>query len=109
MIVRIFQKESLETIIKTVERNLNQTVNRVLGITPFEIIFKYNSLDPAKTPLRINLESIHGRAKDFAEKEFSNRNTSRKEEKMFIVGEKVLVKNFNRSKVDDHWNGPFKI
>ena len=94
--MRINKEKSLKEIENIIETNLNATVNRVLDFTPFEVIHGYAQIDPAKTKNPIDLAGIRKRG-NYSQK---------KKETSLDIGEEVLVRNFNRLKMEEHWKGP---
>ncbi|TBT98058.1 hypothetical protein CWI37_1925p0010 [Hamiltosporidium tvaerminnensis] len=90
---------------------INQFYKRkfyILRITD-EIIFNQSRLDLLERTREINLESIATRIKQAADSENRKSNAKRKTEFVYEVGNFVLVKNHNRSKLDPFYIGPAKV
>eukprot|EP00477_Mikrocytos_mackini_P004106 GAHX01005754.1.p1 GENE.GAHX01005754.1~~GAHX01005754.1.p1 ORF type:complete len:357 (-),score=44.96 GAHX01005754.1:129-1199(-) len=107
-ILRINKGKRIEDVLRTVETFWNMTVHRTLGVTPEEVFLGHHSLDILKICKRPRLRLIRERIEKAAAITRKENNEHRKAHE-WKEGQKVLVRNRNKNKLDDIWNGPYTI
>ncbi|WP_438544757.1 reverse transcriptase domain-containing protein [Clostridium sp.] len=109
-ILRNHNHESIHTALKIAKRSLNYTYHRVIGISPYEYLYKHSTLDPLNRNLEIDHKAIYNRMLKHSSTSNKLLNKSRITNYSFKENSKVYVKNVvPTSKMDSKWLGPGTI
>ncbi|KAF9756192.1 Pro-Pol polyprotein [Nosema granulosis] len=102
--------KTIHLALKIAKRALNHTYHRVLGISPYEYLFKHSSLDPLQRALEIDHDKIMERQRQQTTIDNKTSNKSRLVNYIFKNNSKVYIKNTTpKSKLDSKWFGPGQI
>ena len=102
-------EKTVGELLEKIERNLNMTRNRTLGFSPEEIVNKVSSVDPLHRSTQIDKDEMMKEMKRTSELEREKRNGKRISNEEYQAGMDVFVKRRNRVKLDEYWEGPWRI
>ena len=98
--------ELVDTALATTQRAIRSAVNTALGVTPGSMIFHRDML--LNVPTIVDLEQIKARRHAIANRNNLAEN-SRRRYKNYVVGDEVLIKVNNPTKMGARATGPFTI
>lgn len=107
-ILRITKGNTLNMLHKNIFSNLNFTVNRNNGLSPYEILYMQ---DPFNLKIKIEPKFIKERLMNEIKIKMSENNKrNKKRVRMHYQRDNfVFIKNHSPDKIEDKWKGPFKI
>ena len=108
VVLRCNKNKRLNNLPTIITRRINVVTNRNLGISPFEARYGFSYFDPKRKINQRKIEQAFSRDKRNREKQIELVNKVRKQWN-FSVGDSVIVRVQNPTKLDPRWFGPAKI
>ncbi|MEG0619337.1 MAG: reverse transcriptase domain-containing protein [Bacilli bacterium] len=98
----------LHQTINTINRVLQNSPHRTLGISPHEYRYKKSNFDPISRDLDRWIKKVNDRKIICSQANIKKMNLDRTYYK-YTVGETIYIKNKKKAKLDILWKGPYKI
>ena len=106
--LRLYRGAKLSTLPAIISRKINNTANRITGLSPFETLYKYSRFDILQRSLREEIKRGYQDRITHMKKVEEKTNKQRQEHK-FQEGEFVFRRNVSQDKLEQIWLGPYKI
>ena len=101
--------KNLQATIRTIDRGLNYNVNRTTNLAPKEAIRKPNPIYPCQRTIFFSTPALKEVNDSTTEKELARKNEQHTFIPAYKLGDLVLTRNFQRSKLEPYWIGPHPI